>query len=79
MNAIPVQTRDGVLRSRYRPTWADIDMGAIEYNYIQVKRLVGKDVMLMAVVKANAYGHGTVEISRVLEKMGVNYLGVDHR
>ena len=76
MNAIPVQTRNGVMRARYRPTWADIDLGAIEHNYTQVKRLVGKDVMLMVVVKANAYGHGTVEISQVLEKMGVNYLGV---
>ena len=76
MSAIPVKTRNGISRTKYRPTWADIDLGAIEYNYIQVKRLVGKDVMVMAVVKANAYGHGTVEISQVLEKMGVNYLGV---
>lgn len=76
MNAIPVKTRNGVTRARYRPTWADIDLGAIEYNYAQVKRMVGKDVMLMAVVKANAYGHGTVEISRILENSGVNYLGV---
>jgi len=76
MIAIPIKTRNGVTRARYRPTWADIDLGAIEHNYTQVKRLVGKDVMLMAVVKANAYGHGTVEISQVLENMGVNYLGV---
>ncbi|MDP3790839.1 MAG: alanine racemase [Candidatus Omnitrophota bacterium] len=76
MNAIPVKTRNGVTRARYRPTWADVDLGAIEHNYTQVKRLVGKDVMLMAVVKANAYGHGTVEIARVLENIGVNYLGV---
>ncbi|MFA5500058.1 MAG: alanine racemase [Candidatus Omnitrophota bacterium] len=76
MNAIPVKTRNGITRARYRPTWAGIDLKAVEYNYVQVKRLVGKDVMLMAVVKANAYGHGTVEISRVLEGMGVNYLGV---
>ena len=76
MNAIPVKTRNGVTRTKHRPTWADVDLIAIEHNYIQVKRLVGKDVMLMVVVKANAYGHGTVEISQVLEKMGVNYLGV---
>ena len=63
-------------RPRYRPTWADVDLKALEYNYIQVKRLAGKDVQMMAVVKANAYGHGTVEVSRILEEMGVNYLGV---
>lgn len=76
MTSIAVKTRNGITRARYRPTWADVDLGAIEHNYIQVKRLVGKDVMLMAVVKANAYGHGTVEISNVLERMGVAYLGV---
>lgn len=76
MTSIAVKTRNGISRTRYRPTWADVDLGAIEHNYAQVKRLVGKDVMLMVVVKANAYGHGTVEISQVLEKMGVTYLGV---
>jgi alanine racemase len=76
MIAIPVKTRNGVTRARYRPTWAEVSLSAIEYNYTQVKKLVGKDVMLMVVVKANAYGHGTVEISQVLENMGVDYLGV---
>lgn len=76
MTSIAVKTRNGVTRARYRPTWADVDLSAIEYNYAQVKRLVGKNVMLMVVVKANAYGHGTVEISGVLEKMGIAYLGV---
>lgn len=61
---------------QYRPTWAEIDLGAIEFNYKQVKRLVGKDVRIMVVVKANAYGHGTVEVATVLEKLGVDYLGV---
>ena len=76
MSHLTVKTRNGVLRTRYRPTWAEIDLGAIEYNYRQVKRLVGKDVKIMAVVKANGYGHGTVEVSGVLEKIGVDYLGV---
>jgi alanine racemase len=76
MASMEVKTRNGIARTRHRPTWADIDLKAIEHNYIQVKRMVGKDVMIMAVVKANAYGHGTVEISQVLEGMGVNYLGV---
>jgi alanine racemase len=41
-----------------------------------VRRIAGKDVKMMIVVKANAYGHGTVEVSEVLERMGVDYLGV---
>ncbi|MCM8790964.1 MAG: alanine racemase [Candidatus Omnitrophica bacterium] len=76
MREISVRTRDGVIHTHHRPTWAEIDLRAIEYNYRQVKRLVGKDVYVMAVVKANAYGHGTVEVSSVLERAGVDYLGV---
>jgi alanine racemase len=76
VNAIAVKTRNGVMRTRYRPTWAEVNLSAIEYNYRQVRRLVGKDISIMVVVKANAYGHGTVEVSQVLERLGVNYLGV---
>ena len=76
MKEMIVRAKDGVSHTRYRPTWAEIDLKAIAYNYKQVKRLVGKDTNIMAVVKANAYGHGTVEVSEVLEKLGVNYLGV---
>lgn len=76
MTSFAVKTRNGITRTRYRPTWADVDLRAIEHNYIQVKRMAGKDVQMMVVVKANAYGHGTVEVARVLEGLGVNYLGV---
>jgi len=76
MSAIPIKTRDGMTRPRYRPTWAEVSLSAIEYNYRQVRRLVGKGTDIMVVVKANAYGHGTVEVSEVLERLGVNYLGV---
>ncbi|MDP3730785.1 MAG: alanine racemase [Candidatus Omnitrophota bacterium] len=76
MSELIVKTRNGVSRPRYRPTWAEVDMKAIEHNYRQVRRLVGKSIKIMVVVKANAYGHGTVEVSAVLEKMGVDYLGV---
>lgn len=76
MTEIKVTTKNGNPRLRYRPTWAEIDLRAIEHNYKQVKRLVGKKTNIMVVVKANAYGHGIVEISAVLERLGVNYLGV---
>lgn len=76
MSEITVKTRNGVSHTRYRPTWAEVDLGSIEYNYGQVKKLIGKGIKMMAVVKANAYGHGTVEVSKVLERCGVDYLGV---
>ena len=76
MIELTVKTRNGITRPRYRPTWAEIDLKAIEYNYRQVRRIVGKNVNIMVVVKANAYGHGTVEVSSILEKLDVDYLGV---
>ena len=63
-----------------RPTWAEIDLGAIKYNLSQIKKAIGAPQRgapkIMAVVKANAYGHGLIEIARTLEKLDIHYLGV---
>jgi len=64
------------VKKTLRPTWAEIDLGALRHNYNQIRRLVGRNVKIMAVVKANAYGHGLIEVSKTLAKMGVDYLGV---
>ncbi len=76
MSDLTVKTRNGVGRRHFRPTWAEVDLSAIAYNFKQVRRFVGGNISIMAVVKANAYGHGTVEVSGILEEMGVEYLGV---
>jgi alanine racemase len=60
----------------HRPTWAEIDLDALAANFHIVKDLVGPDVHVMAVVKANAYGHGAVECARRLEKEGADWFGV---
>ena len=60
----------------YRPTWAEIDLDAIKYNCRKIQDILGRDTEIMAVVKANAYGHGIVEVSRVLNKIKIKYLGV---
>jgi len=60
----------------YRPTWAEVDLSALEFNFFQVKKIVGPDTKIMAVVKCDAYGHGLVPIAKRLEKLGVEYLGV---
>jgi alanine racemase len=59
-----------------RPTVAEIDLNALAFNYRQLRKKVPKGVELLAVVKANAYGHGAVPISLKLEKLGVDYLAV---
>jgi alanine racemase len=52
-----------------------IDLEAIARNYATLKAKVG-DAKVMAVVKANAYGHGMVEVAKKLEAQNVDYLGV---
>ncbi|MBW1734493.1 MAG: alanine racemase [Deltaproteobacteria bacterium] len=52
-----------------------IDLSALADNLRQVRNLVGRDTMIMGVVKADGYGHGLVEVARCLEKSGVDYLG----
>jgi alanine racemase len=76
MTSIALKTRNGTKHIRHRSTWAEIDLKAVEHNFKQIKKVSGKKIKVMAVVKANAYGHGTVEVSKVLERLGVDYLGV---
>lgn len=59
-----------------RPTRAEIDLNNLAYNFHSVKRFVGPDVQYMAVVKADAYGHGAVECATRLEAEGVDWFGV---
>jgi alanine racemase len=59
-----------------RPTVAEVDLHALAHNLKGIRKKVGKNVKIMPVVKANAYGHGIVEISRFLKDQPVDYLGV---
>ncbi len=58
-------------------TWIEVDRKAIRHNFSVLKSLISKRTKLMAVVKSNAYGHGLVDFSREMEKLGANFLGVD--
>ncbi|MBR1873486.1 MAG: alanine racemase [Eubacterium sp.] len=51
---------------RYDRCFARIDLNAIRSNILAEKKLIGSDKMLMAVVKADAYGHGAIQIARTL-------------
>ena len=59
-----------------RPTWAEIEINSLKSNFLKVKRIVGKDVGVISVVKADAYGHGSVNVSKALIESGSNLLGV---
>lgn len=64
------------MQTNYRPTWAEIDLGAVRNNMACIRTFIDKDVAVMAVVKANAYGHGLCHITRVLANERISYLGV---
>ncbi len=55
-------------------TWAEIDLNAIRYNFNSVKEKT--NAKIMAIIKADAYGHGVKEIATVLEEEGVYAFGV---
>jgi len=59
-----------------RPTWAEIDLGATAHNVKRIKHIVGPHVEMMAVVKAEAYGHGALEVAWTALQSGATWLGV---
>ncbi len=59
-------------------TWAEIDLDAIAYNVRAFQQHVGERVKVIAVVKANAYGHGAVQVGRAAMQAGASLLAV-HR
>jgi len=62
--------------TNYRPTWAEINLKAVSHNLSCIRSFLKERVGIMAIVKANAYGHGICEVSNILAKDGVDYLGV---
>ncbi|MTH55170.1 alanine racemase [Bacillus mangrovi] len=60
----------------YRDTWAEIDLDAIEYNVKSMIRHLGPDGRVIAVVKANAYGHGDAEVAETALQAGAEMLAV---
>ncbi|GAN32385.1 MAG: alanine racemase [Candidatus Brocadia sp. AMX2] len=60
----------------HRPAWVEIDLNALSHNVSAIKKMVGPQVKIMGIVKADAYGHGDYEVSRVLLNHGVEMLGI---
>lgn len=59
-----------------RPVWLEVNLDAIAHNVRRIKQVVGENIQIIATVKANAYGHGAIEVSETLLKNGVTMLGV---
>lgn len=59
-----------------RPAYLEIDLDALAFNVRSIKRKLGMDVKMLAVVKADGYGHGAYPVSRVVLENGADSLGV---
>ncbi len=57
-------------------TWIEVDLNAIKHNLEAVKSKAGSGTKILAIVKADAYGHGAVKVSQALEQNGPDMLGV---
>lgn len=68
MNLQPFQKR----------TWATIDLDAAEHNFSEIRHRLNPDTKLCCVVKANGYGHGAIQLSKLYEKLGADYLAVSN-
>ena len=68
----PTSMEDTILRR----TWAEIDLDALAHNYRRARELTGPGVRYLGVVKADAYGHGAIQVAAQLEELGADYLAV---
>jgi alanine racemase len=59
-----------------RPVWAEISGRALVHNLRLIRRHVGRKCKILAIVKANAYGHGAVPVAKTLLRAGADWLGV---
>ena len=60
----------------HSPTIATVDLGALAHNLDQVRRRLEPSCQIIAIVKADAYGHGAVTVARALESLAVTRFGV---
>jgi hypothetical protein len=59
-----------------RPTWVEVDLNRLESNFLALRKLLPRSVKIMAVIKADAYGHGAVPVALRLQQLGVDALAV---
>lgn len=70
---VPCDTGDMLM---YRDTWAEIDLTQIRQNVVAIREFLPRSTKLMAVVKANGYGHGDIQTAREAVQAGADYLAV---
>lgn len=59
-----------------RPTWVEINLDNLAHNIREIRKITKKDTLITAVVKANAYGHGSIEAAKIFLANGADRLAV---
>lgn len=59
-----------------RDTWVEVNLTNLEHNINENKRFLKPDTMMIAVIKANAYGHGSVEVAKCMQENGIHHFAV---
>ncbi|NEQ31067.1 MAG: alanine racemase [Leptolyngbya sp. SIO4C5] len=70
------ETTSSIASMRHCRAWVEIDLAALKYNVRQLKASLSAKTDLMAVVKADAYGHGAVTVAKTALQAGASWLGV---
>jgi alanine racemase len=70
-----IRNQKSEIRNPPRPTWAEIDLLASEYNIRRIRSLLAPNVKVLAMIKAEAYGHGMAGVARAAERAGASMLG----
>ena len=52
------------MESTLRRTWSEINLDNLKYNYKKIREKIGENVKFLGVVKADAYGHGSVNVAK---------------
>jgi len=66
------------METTLRRTWAEIDLDAVVHNYKALCEQMGPNPGFVGVIKADAYGHGAVQVGKVLEELGARYLAISN-
>ncbi len=64
------------MRDLITPSFAEINLDNLKYNIDRIKQIINRDTLFMAVIKADAYGHGAIEVTRVCINNGINRFSV---
>src|ERR1035437_9009112 len=72
-----MKREDSVVIEQFgRPTWLEIDLACVRGNYHVIRGMVPAKTHILCVVKDDAYGHGAVDVTRVLQEEGANWFAL---